>query len=177
MPPFVTAASLLTAYDGIVLAHRTVEPGGSMRYRINAHRHVLTCSIGHAAPANRGGGDLPAALHEDLLRLAGQRRWQQQQPQRRVCDDQELQQHDPKSDRLHDSGQGQPRLHVRHLLPRVPASVRIHTGKGTNTSTDRYWGRSWYVWNNTGDKAYLRNPDFVLRDSCEWGDGIGYIWC
>lgn len=56
-------------------------------------------------------------------------------------------------------------------------SVRIHTGKGTNTSTDRYWGRSGYVWNNTGDKAYLRNPDFVLRDSCEWGDGIGYIWC
>jgi Lamin Tail Domain len=56
-------------------------------------------------------------------------------------------------------------------------SVRVHTGKGTNTSTNRYWGRSWYVWNNTGDKAYLRNPDFVLRDSCEWGDGPGYKWC
>ena len=56
-------------------------------------------------------------------------------------------------------------------------TVRIHTGTGTNTSTDRYWGRSWYVWNNTGDKAYLRNPDFVLRDSCEWGDGPGYKWC
>jgi hypothetical protein len=57
-------------------------------------------------------------------------------------------------------------------------SVRIHTGKGTNTSTDRYWGREWYVWNNTGDKAYLRNASFVLRDSCAWGSGgPGYIYC
>jgi hypothetical protein len=56
--------------------------------------------------------------------------------------------------------------------------VRIHTGKGTNTSTDRYWGREWYVWNNTGDKAYLRNADFVLRDTCEWTSvGSGYKWC
>ncbi|MDX6338573.1 MAG: hypothetical protein QOG05_5913, partial [Streptosporangiaceae bacterium] len=31
--------------------------------------------------------------------------------------------------------------------------VIIHTGQGSNTSTDRYWGRGWYVWNNTGDKA------------------------
>lgn len=57
-------------------------------------------------------------------------------------------------------------------------SVRVHTGKGTNTSTDRYWGRTWYVWNNTGDKAYLRNADFVLRDSCEWtSSGLGYTYC
>jgi Lamin Tail Domain len=56
--------------------------------------------------------------------------------------------------------------------------VRIHTGKGTDTSTDLYWGRSWYVWNNTGDKAYLRNTDFVLRDTCEWTSvGSGYKWC
>jgi hypothetical protein len=31
--------------------------------------------------------------------------------------------------------------------------VKIHTGKGANTQTDRYWGKSWYVWNNTGDTA------------------------
>jgi hypothetical protein len=33
----------------------------------------------------------------------------------------------------------------------------IHTGKGTgyNTtaSTHLYWGRGWYVWNNTGDRS------------------------
>jgi hypothetical protein len=28
--------------------------------------------------------------------------------------------------------------------------VRIHTGKGTNTASHRYWGLSWYVWNNMG---------------------------
>jgi hypothetical protein len=27
--------------------------------------------------------------------------------------------------------------------------VTIHTGKGTGTQTDRYWNRSWYVWNGT----------------------------
>src|SRR5215207_2323947 len=36
------------------------------------------------------------------------------------------------------------------------ARVYVHTGKGTNTTSHKYWGRSWYVWNNTGDKATLR---------------------
>jgi hypothetical protein len=36
----------------------------------------------------------------------------------------------------------------------------------------------WYVWNNNGDKADLRNADFVLRDTCEWTSvGSGYKWC
>ncbi|MFN2537747.1 MAG: lamin tail domain-containing protein, partial [Mycobacteriales bacterium] len=30
-------------------------------------------------------------------------------------------------------------------------SVVIHTGKGTNTTTHRYWGSGSYIWNNTGD--------------------------
>lgn len=33
----------------------------------------------------------------------------------------------------------------------------IHAGKGTtyttSASTHLYWGRGWYVWNNTGDKG------------------------
>jgi hypothetical protein len=33
---------------------------------------------------------------------------------------------------------------------RVRRVVKIHTGKGANSQTDRYWGRGWYVWNNTG---------------------------
>src|SRR5262245_31951573 len=57
-------------------------------------------------------------------------------------------------------------------------SVRVHTGKGTNTSTDRYWGSGAYIWNNTGDKAYLRNASSTLRDTCSWGSGgPGYINC
>lgn len=55
--------------------------------------------------------------------------------------------------------------------------VRIHTGKGTNTSADRYWGRSWYVWNNTGDKAKLHNSAGTWKDSCSWGNGPGSLHC
>ena len=63
---------------------------------------------------------------------------------------------------------------------RLPAgaSVRIHTGKGTNTRTNRYWGASWYVWNNTGDKAILRNKSGTTVDTCKWGsNGSGGIRC
>ncbi len=57
------------------------------------------------------------------------------------------------------------------------SSVVIHTGKGTNTSTNRYWGLSWYVWNNTGDTAYVRNPGGTLIDSCSWGRSGSYTYC
>jgi hypothetical protein len=56
-------------------------------------------------------------------------------------------------------------------------SVYLHTGKGENTSRHRYWGRGWYVWNNTGDKAYLRNKAGTLVDTCSWGNGAGYTYC
>lgn len=57
------------------------------------------------------------------------------------------------------------------------SSVRIHTGSGTNTATNRYWGRRAYVWNNTGDKAILRNAGGTTIDTCSWGDGSGLINC
>lgn len=57
-------------------------------------------------------------------------------------------------------------------------SVRIHTGKGKNTSADRYWWRGWYVWNNTGDKATLRSSSGAWKDSCSWSKrGNGYKYC
>jgi hypothetical protein len=49
--------------------------------------------------------------------------------------------------------------------------------KGTNTRSNLYWGRGWYVWNNTGDKAILRSSRGTLKDTCEWGDGKGYKNC
>lgn len=57
------------------------------------------------------------------------------------------------------------------------ASVYIHTGKGSNTSTHRYWGLSWYVWNNSGDAAYLRNSAGTSIDSCSWGSSGSYTYC
>lgn len=56
-------------------------------------------------------------------------------------------------------------------------NVYIHTGKGTNTTYHRYWGRSWYVWNNTYDAAYLRNSGGTAIDSCSWGSSGSYTYC
>jgi hypothetical protein len=55
--------------------------------------------------------------------------------------------------------------------------VRIHTGKGTNTASHRYWGRSWYVWNNNGDSAYVRDTFGTLRDTCYWAGGGSFKHC
>jgi hypothetical protein len=61
------------------------------------------------------------------------------------------------------------------LKPR--ASVTVHTGSGTNTSTNLYWGSRAYIWNNTGDTAYLKNSAGTLRDSCSWGTVSSYVYC
>jgi Lamin Tail Domain len=47
-------------------------------------------------------------------------------------------------------------------------SVRIHTGRGSNTVADRYQGRGAYVWNNTGDKAILRNGSGTTVSVRSW---------
>ena len=43
--------------------------------------------------------------------------------------------------------------------------VKVRTGKGSNTATSRYQGRSWYVWNNDKDTAYLYNAAGTRLDS------------
>jgi lamin tail-like protein/uncharacterized protein DUF1524 len=40
--------------------------------------------------------------------------------------------------------------------------VRVHSGQGTNTGTDLFWGRSQHVWNNGGDVASLRDSADTL---------------
>jgi Lamin Tail Domain len=61
------------------------------------------------------------------------------------------------------------------LKPR--ASVVLHTGSGTNTSTNLYWGSRAYIWNNTGDTSYLKNSVGTLKDSCAWGSVSSYVYC
>ena len=53
---------------------------------------------------------------------------------------------------------------------KAKASVVVYTGKGTASSTRRYYNRTWYVWNNTGDTAYLRDSKGVLKDSWVFRD-------
>jgi hypothetical protein len=61
---------------------------------------------------------------------------------------------------------------------RAGASVTVHTGKGSATTAHRYYNRTWYVWNNTGDTAYLRDAAGALRHSCAWTSlGNGYRSC
>jgi hypothetical protein len=55
--------------------------------------------------------------------------------------------------------------------------VYLHTGRGTNTASHRYWGSGNYIWNNTGDRAYLRNSVGTLMDSCSWGSSGSYTYC
>ncbi|MBX0324115.1 lamin tail domain-containing protein [Halomicroarcula sp. F13] len=38
-------------------------------------------------------------------------------------------------------------------------TVTLHTGRGTDTRTDRYWGRTGAVWNNGGDTVVVRDAD------------------
>jgi hypothetical protein len=48
------------------------------------------------------------------------------------------------------------------------ATVPVHTGKGTASSTHRYHNRTWYVWNNGGDTAHLKNAGGTTVHSCSW---------
>jgi hypothetical protein len=65
----------------------------------------------------------------------------------------------------------------RTFVLRPRASVTLHTGIGTNTSTHLYWGSRAYIWNNTGDTAYLKNSVGTLKDSCSWGTVASYLNC
>lgn len=56
-------------------------------------------------------------------------------------------------------------------------SVYVHTGKGSNNAAHRYWGRGSYVWNNTGDAAYLRYPNGTAANSCSWGSRGSSKYC
>jgi hypothetical protein len=55
---------------------------------------------------------------------------------------------------------------------RLPAHgyVRVHTGHGRDSGANRYWRHSWYIWNNTGDKATLRTSAGTTRATCKYSD-------
>lgn len=46
--------------------------------------------------------------------------------------------------------------------------VRVHTGIGTNTATDLYWGLSYYVWGDDSDTATLKNASGTTVSTCSW---------
>jgi hypothetical protein len=50
------------------------------------------------------------------------------------------------------------------------ADVRIHTGRGANTQVNLHWKKSWYIWNNNGDKATLENAGRTVMSACSYSD-------
>jgi hypothetical protein len=62
----------------------------------------------------------------------------------------------------------------------IPAgkTVTLHTGKGTNSSTHRYWGSGSYIWNNDRDTGQLRNSAGTLIHSCAYNStAVDYKYC
>jgi Lamin Tail Domain len=56
-------------------------------------------------------------------------------------------------------------------------SVTVHTGKGSNTATNRYWRSDAYIWNNDGDTAKLKNKAGNLIDSCSYSGAGSSVSC
>ena len=48
-------------------------------------------------------------------------------------------------------------------------SVRVHTGSGTNTATDLYWGETVYVWGDDADTATLQYKAGTVMSTCSLG--------
>lgn len=47
-------------------------------------------------------------------------------------------------------------------------TVTIHTGKGTNTAANRYWGSGNYTWNNDKDTATFKNSAGAKAGACSY---------
>jgi hypothetical protein len=68
-------------------------------------------------------------------------------------------------------------FHFPRFKLRAGRTVKVHTGDGTRTHRNLYWGQEWYIWNNDGDRATLRNDHGRLIDRCSWNDGDGVKAC
>src|SRR6266566_3756164 len=53
---------------------------------------------------------------------------------------------------------------------RAHKDVKIHTGSGRDTRTDRYWNHGWYIWNNDGDTAVLKSASGSVKSRCSYSD-------
>lgn len=50
------------------------------------------------------------------------------------------------------------------------STVNLRSGNGTNTADTLYWNKHSFIWNNSGDTAYLYNAQRELVDK-EIGHG------
>ncbi len=59
------------------------------------------------------------------------------------------------------------RLVFPSFVLRPGKTVRIHTGSGTDSSTDLYWGSSVYIWGDDSDTATLVKSGATVS-TCRW---------
>jgi hypothetical protein len=52
---------------------------------------------------------------------------------------------------------------------RAGRSVKVHTGRGSDTRFHLYWDMGNYVWNNDGDKATIKTKGGRTVDKCSYG--------
>jgi hypothetical protein len=53
---------------------------------------------------------------------------------------------------------------------RAHMDVRIHTGHGSDTRTNRFWNHDGYIWNNNGDTAILKSASGAVKSRCSYSD-------
>lgn len=70
---------------------------------------------------------------------------------------------------LHDGGQRHTYTFPSFTL-KAHGYVLIHTGRGGTTPSQLYWGQSWYVWNNDGDTATLKDRHNDVIGRCSYSD-------
>ena len=56
-------------------------------------------------------------------------------------------------------------------------SLTLYTGHGTNRPGKRYWGASSPRWDNSGDKAILKNRSGAVIDTCQYIGGGTQKFC
>ena len=69
--------------------------------------------------------------------------------------------------KLHDYGTKHTYTFASGFSIKAGVTVTVYSGRGTNSATKRYWGRSYgAIWNNNPpEKAYLRNGSGTLQSS------------
>lgn len=70
---------------------------------------------------------------------------------------------------LHDGGQRHTYTFPSYTI-KAHGYVLIHTGQGSATPSQLYWGLSWYVWDNSGDTATLKDRHNDVIDRCSYWD-------
>jgi hypothetical protein len=60
---------------------------------------------------------------------------------------------------------------------RAGGSLTLYTGSGVNSPGRRYWGATSARWDNSGDKAILKNAAGTTVDVCQYAGGGTQQFC